>query len=321
MNFDIKKHTILEVLSGSRAYGLATPESDYDYRGIAIPPKDYFLGFAFRFEQDEGQKKEDRAIFDVRKFFQLAADCNPNIIELLWVPEHCIVVKTLWGERLLDAKKLFLSTRAKHTFSGYAIAQLKRIKTHRRWLLNPPKEKPTREKYGLPEISIVSASIKSVLKAAESAEVSIEDMLSPAMVELWRKERAFFESQREWENYERWQKERNPKRAALEVKFGYDTKHAMHLVRLMRMCREILTIGEVIVERPDREELLAVRNGAWPYDQLVEYAEKQDRELTELYESCKILPKSPDVKKLDALCVEIVEDFLGIEYGPKEFIK
>jgi hypothetical protein len=312
MNFDIEKHTILKVLSGSHAYGLATSTSDFDYRGIAIPPVEYFHGYAFRFEQYEGEKGEDLAVYDIRKFFQLAADCNPNVVELLWVPERCVVVMTPWGERLVANRKLFLSTKARHTFSGYAIAQLKRIKTHRRWLLDAPQEKPTRAKYSLPEVSTVSASIRSVLKAAETAEVSIEDMLSPAILDLWKRERAFFEAQREWENYENWKKSRNQKRAELEAKFGYDTKHAMHLVRLMRMCREILTTGEIVVDRPDHEDLLAIRNGAWSYDQLMEWAERQDQELTAVYESCIILPKSPDIKKLDALCVELVEDFHGI---------
>lgn len=149
---------------------------------------------------------------------------------------------------------------------------MKRIRTHRRWLLDPPKEKPTREKF----------------------------------------ERAFFEAQREWEQYEKWLKERNAMRAKLEAKFGYDTKHAMHLVRLMRMCREILATGEVIIDRPDREELIAIRSGAWSYDQLMEWAERQDQALAVLYESCTILPKTPDVKKLDALCIELVETFHGI---------
>ena len=44
MNFDIEEHPILKVLSGSHAYGLATPTSDFDYRGIAIPPIEYFHG-------------------------------------------------------------------------------------------------------------------------------------------------------------------------------------------------------------------------------------------------------------------------------------
>ena len=81
------------------------------------------------------------------------------------------------------------------------------------------------------------------------------------------------------------------------------------LVRLMRMCREILTTSRVVVKRPDREELLAIRNGAWSYDQLIEWAEKQDAEMNELMEKSS-LPKSPDRVYLDTLCRNVVEGML-----------
>ena len=60
-----------------------------------------------------------------------------------------------------------------------------------------------------------------------------------------------------------WKKNRNESRSELEEKFGYDTKHAMHLVRLLRMAEEVLQEGIVRVKRPDAKELLAIRDGAW----------------------------------------------------------
>ena len=47
-------------------------------------------------------------------------------------------------------------------------------------------------------------------------------------------------------------------RAGLERRFGYDTKHAMHL---LKMGAEILKSGQVHVYRPDGEWLMAVRDG------------------------------------------------------------
>ena len=35
-----------------------------------------------------------------------------------------------------------MSKKVKHTYSGYAFAQIKKIETHRKWLLNPPQSKP-----------------------------------------------------------------------------------------------------------------------------------------------------------------------------------
>jgi hypothetical protein len=101
-----------------------------------------------------------------------------------------------------------------------------------------------------------------------------------------------------------------PNRAALEEKFGYDTKHAYHLVRLIRMCRETLLTGKVIVKRPDREELLSIRNGAWTYDQLIEFADSEEKSLSEIYNSSNVLPKTPDRNKIEQLCVELVEKMI-----------
>jgi predicted ABC-class ATPase len=126
-----------------------------------------------------------------------------------------------------------------------------------------------------------------------------------------KRERQYTSAKREFEQYQNWKATRNKSRAELEEKYGYDTKHAYHLVRLIRMCREMLTTGKVIVKRPDREELLAIRNGAWTYDQLIEFAEKEEQELNVIYETCNILPHKPNREKLDKLCIELVEKSLS----------
>jgi predicted nucleotidyltransferase len=339
----LTSRTILLVRHGSHAYGLATETSDEDFKGAAIPPKDYHFGFAKKFEQAE-QNDPDLVVYDLKKLFVLAAECNPAIIEVLWTEP---LVETPLGARLRAERAAFLSKKAKHTFSGYALAQLKRIRTHHRWLAQPPSAPPTRGELGLPERTVIP---KDQLLAAQAAiekkvgeweldflhevDAAGRQLLQTKMAEVlaemkvasderWAaaartlgyeenflalldRERRFAGAQRDWEQYMRWKKERNPARAALEEKHGYDTKHAMHLVRLLRMCREILTRGEVIVKRPDRDELLAIRAGAWSYDELVAWADREDKALEALYASSP-LPPVPDRAKLDALCVSLVE--------------
>ncbi len=113
---------------------------------------------------------------------------------------------------------------------------------------------------------------------------------------------------RMWKEYWQWKKNRNPARAQLEEKHGYDCKHASHLIRLLRMSHEILRDGEVIVRRPDAEELLAIRDGAFDYQQLVETAERMDAELEELYEK-STLPHSADKEAINNLYMNIVKDY------------
>lgn len=346
----LERNLLLLVNHGSTAYGTSLPTSDLDIKGVAVPPREYFLGFANHFEQAES-KDPDMVVYEIRKFFQLAADCNPNIIEVLWVDErdHRVVSKA--GRKLLDARALFLSKRAKFTFSGYAIAQLKRINTHRRWLRNPPTSQPTRADFGLPERTVISADQLAAAQAAIAKKLDawqLSDLsgigpaerieITNAMAEMLAEmkitaderysaaarsigidenfirlldlERQYKARKTEWDQYQNWKATRNAARSELEEKHGYDTKHAGHLVRLMRMCREILTTGEVVVRRPDRDELLAIRSGAWTYERLIEWAKQQDAELDELYKT-STLRHSPDRKALDRLCIEIVDEALS----------
>ena len=344
----LQDRTILFCRYGSHAYGTNIATSDEDFRGVAIPPKEFFFGFQSRFEQAES-KVPDLTIFDLRKFMMLAADCNPNVIEMLFVDPSDMLVVTSAGEKLLVARRAFLSLKAKHTYSGYAIQQLRRIRTHYRWIRHPPKSPPTRGEFGLPERTVIPAD---QLAAAQSAidkklahwnldsldtvdpatRIMLQNKMADSLAEMsislddsWKgaartlgydenflllldRERQYGARKKEWEQFVNWKATRNPARAALEAKHGFDCKHGMHLVRLMRMCREILTTGEVIVKRPDREELIAIRDGAWDYDRLVEWAEREDVELEALAKTSTILPKTPDRKALDRLCVELVEE-------------
>jgi hypothetical protein len=121
-------------------------------------------------------------------------------------------------------------------------------------------------------------------------------------------ERKYRAALRYYKQYQEWKKNRNPIRATMEAKFGFDGKHASHLVRLLRMAEEILTQGKVIVCRPDADELLAIRNGAWKFDDLIQWAADQQEKLDKFYESgASPLPKVPNYNKIDKLCEELVE--------------
>jgi hypothetical protein len=109
--------------------------------------------------------------------------------------------------------------------------------------------------------------------------------------------------------YQNWKKTRNPKRAILEKKYGYDSKFVMQAIRLMRCGEEALKTGHIKVKRDDREELLAIRNGAWTYDQVIEYSEKMEVKLKELYITSP-LRKTPDINKIQEVYINIIENYI-----------
>lgn len=307
MNIDLwlKSHTIFEYIAGSHSYGLSTPDSDEDIRGVCIPPVDYWLG-VYNFEQAERiDKDEDRVIYGLQKFFKLATDSNPNIIEFLYCDESSIINTTPFWERIRENRHLFLSKKAKFTFSGYAISQLKRIKTHRNWLLDPPRSQPIREDFGLPNDR---ALVNSTAKGAVESLIRDGYTLSSSIMQVYQKEQEYKNKKNHWEQYQTWKKNRNPKRFLLEEKFGYDTKHASHLVRLLKMGEEILTEGVVHVFRPDREELIAVRNGEWEYDKLIDWADMMDNRLDGLYKT-STLQKTAKHNEINELLIDIVKEY------------
>jgi len=337
MNFDIDARTILQVRHGSHAYGLNTPTSDLDIKGVCVKPKSAYLGFTQRFEQQEhiGGKDAsdgvDKVTFSLDKFAALAADCNPNIIEILWVDDSDVLKSDAFGDELRGLRADFLSKKARHTFSGYAFAQLKRIKSHRVWLLNPPSAPPTREQFGLTELTKVSkseigafdslfnlhtvddeaTSAERIGEIVETARSVLNVELPKDVITLFTREKAYRAALAHWEQYLTWKKARNPKRAELEAKFGYDTKHGMHLWRLMRMCKEILMTGRVLVKRPDREDLLRVRNGDVSYDELIEQADRLEVECDELYQTSS-LPREPNRAYLDRCIVDMTDRYLTL---------
>lgn len=152
----VRDRSIYITKHGSHAYGTNLPTSDLDIRGIAVAPKEYYLGFSKIFEQ-QVQTNPDITIFDIKKFFKLAADGNPNALEIIFTDESDHIFKNKLGELLLENRDLFLSKKIKHTFMGYAHSQLKRINTHRRWILNPVLVEPTRKDFGLPEATLIPA--------------------------------------------------------------------------------------------------------------------------------------------------------------------
>lgn len=133
--------------------------------------------------------------------------------------------------------------------------------------------------------------------------------LNDNLLEAFKKERQYKNAKREWDNYNEWKKKRNPKRYAIEEKYGMDNKHASHCVRLFRSCRELLETGKFKVKRDDAEELLAIKNGAWTYEQLINFADKEESYLNELYKTSTI-PHEPDRKFINELCMEMIEEII-----------
>ena len=306
----LKDRTIFRCLSGSHAYGLNTPESDEDIRGVCIPPLEYFFNLN-EFEQYVQTKVEDITIFGIKKFFKLALDCNPNILELLFMPEDCILQTSTTWELIEDIRHLFLSKKVKHTYTGYAFSQIKRVKTHRAWLLNPPKKQPERKDFDLPSHVKMPAEIQGAIANLEEHEIEEALKTLPSVImALYNKERSYKNALNNWKQYQTWLTSRNPARAELEAKFGYDTKHMSHTMRLLIQGTGILTDGTFTVrlDPANKDFCLSIRQGEFSYEDLMEMSEKRIAHFDFLYER-SALPYVNDKVKVGATMQKILEGY------------
>lgn len=249
----IEDNIIYEVVCGSQAYGTNEEgKSDYDIIGVCMPPKEIIFphlageiyGFdtkVARFESFENigavlEKKEyDLKIYNIVKFFRMAADCNPFILEALFVPANLILHSTKLGQLIRENRKLFLSKKCWHTLKGYAYSMLH----------------------------------KSLHKKYE-----------------------------------------NSKRKKEVDAFGFSTKSAYHVVRLMSEAEQILTTGDLNLQA-NREQLKSIRRGEWSIEQIKDFFETKEKVLEDLYINSKTIPDRIQEKEIKELLLKCIEEHYG----------
>ncbi len=135
-----------ETMMGSVAYGVSSDTSDMDVYGICMPPKETVFphlageihGFGAQIKRFETWQEHHVAAMDrswdfqilgIVKFFQLAMENNPNIIDSIFTPRRCVLSSTAIGEYIREHRTDFLHKGAWHKFKGYAYSQLNKVKT------------------------------------------------------------------------------------------------------------------------------------------------------------------------------------------------
>lgn len=153
-------------LMGSVAYGVSGDASDSDIYGFCIPRKDMVFphlrgeirGFGRqkkRFEQwqqhhvadEEARKEFDFSVYNIVKYFQLAMDNNPNMVDSLFTPDFCVQHITRVGTMVREARRLFLHKGSWHKFKGYAYSQLHKARNK---VVEANKVRAFEEAHGVP---------------------------------------------------------------------------------------------------------------------------------------------------------------------------
>jgi len=128
---------LLDAVSGSRAYGTQIPESDWDYRGIFIAELDDYL--CGDFPEQISDEMNDVTYYEVGRFFELLIKNNPNILELLNVPEDCVNFRHELIH-LIDSND-YISELCRNSIGGYATSQIKKARGLGKKIMTPVDKK------------------------------------------------------------------------------------------------------------------------------------------------------------------------------------
>jgi hypothetical protein len=117
---------------GSGLHGVTTGNDDRDEMGVCVEPPEYVIGnapfeqYLFR-TQPEGVRSGvgdlDLVVYSLRKWARLAAQGNPTVLLLLYLPSSEIVHVNHIGCDLQNRSEMFMSRQVAARFGGYLVSQ------------------------------------------------------------------------------------------------------------------------------------------------------------------------------------------------------
>jgi uncharacterized protein len=91
-------------------------------------------------------------------------------------------------------------------------------------------------------------------------------------------------------------------------RYGYDTKAAMHGLRLLYECKELMEAGRITLPRPEKDMLIEVRSGAWTFEKVLAQAQRMFKEVEDAVADSP-LPESVDRDAISRLIAKVHLDF------------
>lgn len=125
---DIRDKGLLlyEYIRGSHAYGMATAESDKDYGGIFIVPKEQLFGLAENYQDEVADERHDTCWWEIGKYMRLLLKSSPIVLEALYIPEDSVVYEHPLITELKSHRDMFLTKQCFKAFGQYAISQIEK---------------------------------------------------------------------------------------------------------------------------------------------------------------------------------------------------
>ncbi|MEO0413923.1 MAG: nucleotidyltransferase domain-containing protein [Verrucomicrobiota bacterium] len=338
-----------ECVTGSRAYGTDTPQSDTDLRGVFVMPRNDFFGLEYLPQVSDA--KNDETYYEIGRFIQLLAKNNPNLLEMLFAEDSSI--RFQHPDFSLIQPEWVLSKLCLQTFAGYAMTQVKKARGLNKKIVNPmegPRKSVLdfcyilqgqgavpvlewltergwsqdqcglvniphmRDIYGV-YIGDAEMQYRGIVRREDSTELNLSSIPKGEEPVGWMSfnKDGFKKYCKEYREYQEWLANRNEARYATNIDHGrnYDSKNLMHTFRLLHMAEEVATEQRVRVRRPNRDFLMRIRAGEFLYEDLLKQAEDKILDIEAAFEKAD-LPDRPNEVALEKVLVEIRERWYGV---------
>ncbi len=335
---------IFRGIVGSKAYGTANASSDTDIRGVFVVPSCEYV----RLEPPPKQvsdERNDRTYYSLLRFCELMSESNPTTMEMLYLPDDCVLKRTKAWDVLVRNRGMFVTQRAVDSHLGYAVSQIKKAKGCNKRVWNPwPERAPEPEDYCMfvgdarrhPRPLSESGVDLSRCKAAPVAKNIGSDILAvydfgeetggvfrggkPVVFDIPREDahrrigilifnkQAFESAKRQHGEYWAWKRNRNEARWVQQERgeLDYDAKNMMHLTRLLLSGENIVRNGEPII-RFEGEKLETLLAIRRGEWTFERIMDNARRIQSEIEKGKSALPISCDLIKVDELIAETME--------------
>ncbi|MES2765043.1 MAG: nucleotidyltransferase domain-containing protein [Bacteroidota bacterium] len=339
---------IFECVSGSKSYGLDTPQSDTDIRGVFIMPEEKFFGLENATQISN--ESNDIVFYELRRVVELLLKNNPNVLELLNIRPEFILKQ----HPLFDVLKpeIFLSKLCRETFGNYAVSQIKKAYGLNKKIINPMQEERksvldfcyviegqgsillknwllknnleqencglvniphTRDTYGLfYDNSGGNLKYRGIVLKQVSNDVALSSIPKEEKmlaVMSFNKD-GYTRYCKDYKEYWDWVSKRNNSRYENTISHGknYDAKNMMHVFRLLSMAEEIAAEKRINTFRHDRDFLFKIKNGEFAYDELLKLADEKIERVNAAYATSD-LPDAPDIAEIEKILFTIRKKF------------
>jgi len=319
---------VMEMMAGSHLYGTDTPESDKDYIGVILPAASEVFGFNVMKELDvsivsklengkNSKDATDRKFYEFRHFVKLAAENNPNIIELLFVNSDSLLVGSYISDLLLSKVNMFVDHNKIYTkYLAYAGSQKHKM------LIKPENYTEiirsldflydyigTNTLSNLSDPNTIKKSKQLLLELNDkiiglqipinfnSSFISIGDLNLNKSITVKAAITTLAERAK-----------KAGSRTDLYVKYGFDTKFGSHCVRLLLEALSLLKEGKISFPLEDAPFIREIKCGKYTKEQTVAIIKDLEKQVECVYNNLKV-KKSCDKQGVENLVVSTLQKY------------